>query len=61
MDKYPGWQDGDSEWIVDLLLKKCRLGSKGSREIIFNAAHNEFRNIYQNIENASGLCNNVIF
>lgn len=39
---YPNYQDGDREWAVDVLLKKCRLGSIGRRTINFNAAHNKF-------------------
>lgn len=42
---YPGWVEGNPEWIVDIMLKKCRLGSLGKRKMIFNAAHNIFKEI----------------
>jgi len=42
---YPGWVEGDPEWVVDWLLKKCRLGSMGRRKMILNAAHNTYKEI----------------
>lgn len=42
---YPGWQEGDPEWISTFSLKKCRLGSKGVRNKIMNAAYNTFRDV----------------
>lgn len=42
---FPGWQEGDPEWVIDFIIKACRLGSNGRRSRILNAAHNSFREL----------------
>ncbi|MGF7231488.1 DnaB-like helicase C-terminal domain-containing protein, partial [Arachidicoccus sp.] len=61
--EYPGWVEGDPEWIIKLMLKKGRLINKGNRLMILNGAHNNFRSLefkndlkpisYNNIRNFS--------